>query len=687
MGVVQLSKVTLVMPRSEIPEATRQLCEFEWFHPKETEAKILDPAVDSLSSRAFKVFVDLDELARALDIKVEPGVLEIITKGVRIEKHKMRIQDWASLVAELEAEARPLIEDLGGRLQESSRARKAVSDLETFEAALTLVAQLNIDLGSLRRLKMFSATFFITSTKDVKEIKRSLPEAVFVETPVTREKSSILVVSLGQDAEKVERTLRSFEVKPFEIPADLPQNPSQAYSIVRERLEAERGRLAKTEAETSELAEKMKSKLLTLRETGQVAYAVLSTVRKPGEMKRFAVVEGYIPSLKQKEFDQKFARWIRVFEEVSRGGYHGSAAPSAPTLTSNMNLVKPFENITLTQGSPSYGEVDPTPMIALVFPIFFGLMFGDAGQGLMLFLLGMLLRIRGNESLKHWGTIIAAAGLSATVVGVLVGEIFGFSTGSFVPALKSLTLVEFVEHEHETLNVQGGLMVMIVFALLVGVLHLTVGLTIGIVNEYRRREYVEMVVERIPTLTLYLFGVLWVLSLFGVGLKFDRLYTSSEPAPFIGVASGPLATVAILGAVASMVVLVFGKGVAIMLGKHPGGGAGMTIFISFIETLFERLPGFLSNTVSYVRLAALLTVHASLLLALNRAWSMGIAALPLIVIGNILIAALEALLVFIQDLRLHLYEWFTKFYSGSGVIFRKIMPPTTYVDLKWVKEA
>lgn len=113
----------------------------------------------------------------------------------------------------------------------------------------------------------------------------------------------------------------------------------------------------------------------------------------------------------------------------------------------------------------------------------------------------------------------------------------------------------------------------------------------------------------------------------------------------------------------------------------------MTIFISFIETLFERLPGFLSNTVSYVRLAALLTVHASLLLALNRAWSMGIAALPLIVIGNILIAALEALLVFIQDLRLHLYEWFTKFYSGSGVIFRKIMPPTTYVDLKWVKEA
>ena len=112
-------------------------------------------------------------------------------------------------------------------------------------------------------------------------------------------------------------------------------------------------------------------------------------------------------------------------------GAHDDDTPQSkeneePTLFANGRYFRAFEPITLTQGQPKSNEIDPTTMIAFIFPIFYGLMFGDAGQGALLALLGTAFRIRGTGNLKKWGTLILASGISAVVVGLLVGEAFGF---------------------------------------------------------------------------------------------------------------------------------------------------------------------------------------------------------------------------------------------------------------------
>ena len=138
----------------------------------------------------------------------------------------------------------------------------------------------------------------------------------------------------------------------------------------------------------------------------------------------------------------------------------------------------------------------------------------------------------------------------------------------------------------------------------------------------------------------------------------------------------------------SMGVLFCGRAVAIKIGSLRGESVGSALFNGGLE-VFERISQFLSNTISYVRLAIMLLVHAVLLLIANLyfgpsglavSWPGGV---PIWVILNCLIIAFEAFVVYVQDLRLHIYEFFTKFYRGTGVPFRKILPDRSRIEIKW----
>jgi len=135
----------------------------------------------------------------------------------------------------------------------------------------------------------------------------------------------------------------------------------------------------------------------------------------------------------------------------------------------------------------------------------------------------------------------------------------------------------------------------------------------------------------------------------------------------------------------SIIVLILGKPAAIIAGKIPKDSIAMSLVMGVVEFLI-RIVEFLANTMSYARLGILLLVHAALLMVLNRAIALPLAiSIPMLIIFNILIMLLEGLIVYIQDLRLHLYEWFTKFYDGTGTIFRSIKPETIYLDIDWEK--
>ena len=102
----------------------------------------------------------------------------------------------------------------------------------------------------------------------------------------------------------------------------------------------------------------------------------------------------------------------------------------------NPRWVKTYEVITTSQGIPKRGEFDPTWMIALMWPIFYGLMFADLGHGLLLMGLGLLFKFKGQGTLSRWGMLLAMSGGAGALAGIFQGEVFGFSFRTSLQALK-----------------------------------------------------------------------------------------------------------------------------------------------------------------------------------------------------------------------------------------------------------
>lgn len=675
MGVERLAKITLLAPRSELPKVVKELTRFEWFHPTQPKSVSYDPNIDALVMRAYGLFIELDSVIKEMRIKVQPDVMEMIVRGVKVRKEKFVAKDWEDFVARTEAEAKPLLTVIKQLISDRAQLEKALVEESALKEALMMVSEFFIDLDKISRLKRIRMIFATIPSKDVGEIRRSLPEQVVVSSPLTKAYSALLIAGSVKEADRVDRVLRSFEVKPFTIRKELPQNPAEAYKVVEAEVAELEERLSECIEGIEGASEASKQKLLILYEAAKTAHSVLDQVRKSGDLKKIAIIEGYIPaSHKGRLMDICRGRWP-CFTGAQK-------KEQTPSLFTNRGFIRPFENITMNQGPPRYGEIDPTPLITFVFPIFYGMMFGDLGHGLILFLAGQILRIRGDEGLKKWGSIFSLAGLSAMVVGTLIGEVFGQELGKIIPLPGPLPVLELVERVHHQFNLES-VVILLQVSILMGVTHITVGLLLDLVKTVKEKDYVEAMISKLPTLLLYVFGFLFALAFISAGYSFGNIMTSTDPTHLIGLPVNFVAMMSLAVAVTCMVVLSTGKALAIKLGKLPKESLSEVVMVHAIETLFERIPGFLANSVSYARLGILLVVHSALLFVLNKALEAGLMGVPILLLGNAGVIALEALIVYIQDLRLHLYEWFTKFYEGTGEGFKRMTPSTTYVDIKW----
>ena len=140
---------------------------------------------------------------------------------------------------------------------------------------------------------------------------------------------------------------------------------------------------------------------------------------------RLATVKGFVPQKKFQELNEKVTGMLDGKVLVLKNEVAESADP--PTKISHNRFVRPFEELTKLYGLPHYDELDPTPFMAITFPILFGLMFGDMGHGLILLFggLAMFFLIKKNQGIRNVCWIMATCGLAAIVAGALYGEFFG----------------------------------------------------------------------------------------------------------------------------------------------------------------------------------------------------------------------------------------------------------------------
>jgi V/A-type H+-transporting ATPase subunit I len=682
LGVARLTKVTVIAPRSEYEEVAKALARFEDFHPMEGAAQNFDPGVQELTVKAVRLFAQADQAVKDLGIQLMPGQMDIVFRGAKVPQTSFEASDWKDLLAKAEAQLAPVAEEVRAAKTLLQKAQKDEADSEAIMATLGVVSGFSSDLTGLWDLRLFKAVMLTSENEKAEEFRKSLPEAVFLSQPVSKEQTLVVVAVPRAEEGRLDKTMKLLELKPLVLPAGSPQNPAGAFRSATQSRDSAVAARKEAEAKMESIKARQATSLLALRELTEAARATLDEARVSGGMKRMAMISGFIPEKKEGRLKQEFGRWIVHTEPVG----HGVEVERVPTLMENKKGLGLFQPITLEQGIPGGHEVDPTPIVSFVFPVFFGMMFGDVGHGILLTLFMLLVRQRGTGTMRQWANIFIVAGASSIVFGAIFGEFFELSLYNFVPIPAAVEVVRRAAGSPDTFSIDGVYLTMEV-GILVGVAHLITALSLDVYQGFKERDWTEFLLEKVPVLTMYLSGVGYGLAFIGAGFSFNVL-KSSVPAPLLGIPNNTLGVVSLAILIPSMLVLLAGKAVATASGRLKGGSVGGALFNGGLE-VFERISMFLSNTVSYVRLAVMLFVHAGLLLITNLYFGpAGLLApwpelVPIWIVLNLLILAFEAFIVYVQDLRLHLYEFFTKFFLGTGTPFRKIFPDRARVRIDW----
>ena len=690
---------TVILPRSETPEIVSRLTEFEWFHKIDSTSETVTPEVDDILLKAQQTFQEIDEVIKGLEIPREVGMLEILFKGTVFKKQKQELDELEKMVEDVMKKAPGIINAPAKLLKQQEEYKKEISDYTTLKETLEVVKKLNIDLTGFGLMKQFYTNLFIVQTKDIDEIKRTLDDATFNQYPLnTKEESALMIIADVANLEKILKVMRSFNANPFSIPENVEQVPTKAYATAELKIKEFEEKHKKVTKEIAKMIAKIRQDILTLHERASVAKDVLELLRKPGGTKNFAVVQGYIPKKMEKKFKETTGKWMSVVEDVS----DPELSKKRPTLFDNKIFVRTFEVITQSQGIPKKGEADPTPMIALMWPIFYGLMFADVGHGLLLMGLGLVFKLKGQGNLSRWGMLIAISGAAAAIAGVGTGEAFGFHINYFDPwkglleeggALHSVSWLVGVISVAE-LNFEQVIMILKV-SLFLGIIHIVWAFILHIRKLAKDGHKTTMFTEAIPNVTLY--GGIVVIMMCAIGSGYDvmNMYSKihTEPVPWVTVFLGDWAQVWIITRIAGIIVIA--SIVVMMIGglkhikAHPEeGGSPANVFM---EVLLGKSVECLAHTISYARLGIMLLVHAALLLTVNNSYaSLGgmesPGALALLIGGNIGIMMIEGLIVYIQSLRLHLYEFFTKWYDGGAQPFKQVVPEMFYNQFKWNKK-
>ena len=696
MVVADLKIGTVVLPRSETPQIVSRLTEFEWFHKIDSTSETVTPEVDDILLKAQQTFQEVDEVIKGLGIPREVGMIEILFKGTVFKKENQELDELEKMVEDVMKKAPGIIDAPAKLLKEKEEYKKEIGDYTTLKETLEVVKKLNIDLAGFGLMKQFYTNLFIVQTKDIDEIRRTLDNITINQYDLnTKEESAIMIIADVANLEKILKVMRSFNANPFSIPENVEQVPTKAYATAELKIKEFEEKHKKVSKELAKLTAKVRKDILTLHEKAQVAKDILELLRKPGGTKNFAVIQGYIPKKMEKKFKDVTSKWMSVVEDVT----DPELVKKTPTLFDNKIFVRTFEVITQSQGIPKRGESDPTPMIALMWPIFYGLMFADVGHGLLLMGLGLVFKLKGQGNLSRWGMLIAISGASAAIAGVGTGEMFGFHIDHIQPfegileeggALHSVSwLVGAISVAQ--LDFEQVIMILKV-SLFLGIIHILWAFALHIKKLYQDGHKTTMFTEAIPNVTLY--GGIVVIMMCAIGSGYDvmNMYSKihTEAVPWVTVFLGDWAQVWIITRIAGIIVIA--SIVVMMIGglkhikAHPEeGGSPANVFM---EVLLGKSVECLAHTISYARLGIMLLVHAALLLTVNNSFaSLGGAespsALVLLIGGNIGIMMIEGLIVYIQSLRLHLYEFFTKWYDGGAPPFKQVVPEMFYNQFKW----
>ncbi|HNX95257.1 MAG TPA: V-type ATPase 116kDa subunit family protein [Holophaga sp.] len=352
------------------------------------------------------------------------------------------------------------------------------------------------------------------------------------------------------------------------------------------------------------------------------------------------LLQGWMPAKDASAVEERLRRATGGHDLMEIRPPERDEADHVPVLLRPSPLLRPFGQLVAGYGFPKYQELSPTPFVALSYLLMFGMMFGDAGHGAILALGGLAALLAHKRDL---GVLLVGGGLSSALFGAIYGSCFGLAR--FKPwALWRDPL-------------EGDPLQLMALAMGFGILLISLGLMLNILNRIRRHEVLGALLDRFGLAGLvFYWGALALL-----------LWRGPRPSALPVV----LALCVLAWLLREPLEQRLLRRAGHVSAHAPEGGAGFT---GALVEAFETLLVYLANTISFVRLAAYAMSHAALLVATFMVaqavarpdGAAGLASWLVIVAGNLVAILLEGVIASVQALRLEYYEFFGKFFSGAG---------------------
>ena len=363
------------------------------------------------------------------------------------------------------------------------------------------------------------------------------------------------------------------------------------------------------------------------------------------------ILVGWVPQENLEDFKQKISGVENVEYSTEKGEEILNHQP--PVKLKNKKIFRPFEFLVDTYGTPSYGEMDPTVFVALTYTILFGIMFADLGQGLLVSLVGFLMwKLKG----MNLGKMLIFCGFSSAIFGTYVGSVFGFEH-ALDPFYKNVFGLK--EKPIEVMDASSTNAI-IYSAVGLGVLLLIVSMVLGVYSLIKRKNYGEAIFgsKGLCGLTFYM-ALLFMIADMAV------LHTGVVNNFYV-----------IFLIIVPLIILMFSEILIKLVNREKDWlpeSWGDYLPQSFFE-LFEIVLSYVTNTMSFLRVGAFVLVHAGMMMVVFTIADMfsGPGYVIAVVIGNLIVTALEALVAGIQVVRLEFYEMFSKFFEGQGRPFTPV---------------
>lgn len=527
------------------------------------------------------------------------------------------------------------------RLRESARKKGAIQDqLDVLENYKRILEDVKPALGG-NDVKLGKGTRAVVLTGNVKKALKRLDERFHEEVgsdlkfhrQVDGKRLVGLVSYPEQQDETVGRILSQEGVTAVDMRDEAYENASVGEVILRieKTLNAQRANLAEVEKEIAATSREVGDELLALKAIVGDRLAQMRVQGRFAESKMVTVIHAWTPSEYYSDLEKAIEREFpgkAVVSVLSQEGLRGS---QIPTLLRNRPIFKPFEVVLQLFQPPTYGTIDPTPLVAVSFVLFYGFILGDVGYGVVIYLLS---RWAGkkfghiHEAIKSAAIIGTYMGLSGIVFGVIYGEYFGnFGERLFESMGMHLPLLFHRSHYQIQL---------LILAILIGVVHIPLGLILGIREDFRHN-HSKHAFEKIGML-MGLFALIIVSCAYFEVNPFNTM-------PFLYAAGGLL----VVGVILIFVTM---------------GAMGL---VGVLEILSLG-----SNVLSYARLMALGVAAIAVAdiandLPASMGWLIGVPLAILVHSMNIFISMASPT---IHSLRLNFVEFLPKFYSPEGKYFK-----------------